>query len=235
MTRRPRWQRDVDRQPHPARDSPDGRAMLVFPYAEQGTRARGQGPNQARGNATMGIRARYPQRARRRRHLVAAGLSRSTAAAATSATSCSWIPNRRASTRSSAHSSRSTPLVPQPLAVGAAATPDVTVLIYRSRGTGRRRRRSRASCLATHVQSEFLRRGVERREAIAQADGPEPVAAWRQRSRDTCADRRATAPAAPGTRRRCTSARRTLPIESTTARRASPIARSTCRRSSSAR
>ena len=33
-------------------------AIVVFPYAEQGTRARGQGPNQVRNAARTGIRAR---------------------------------------------------------------------------------------------------------------------------------------------------------------------------------
>ena len=33
-------------------------AIVVFPYAEQGARVRGQGPNQVRGAARMGIRAR---------------------------------------------------------------------------------------------------------------------------------------------------------------------------------
>lgn len=158
-------------------------AIVVFPYAEQSTRARGQGPNQVRNAARTGIRARGILSVRGDagtwsppafvtlngggRHL---------------ADLVFVIPNRKGADQI---------LGPQfaldaggaaavgPL--GAAAAPDVTVLIYSQPRDWAAKTTFKGVTLSRDPASNenFYGKALNSREAIAQADGPEPVAAWR--------------------------------------------------------
>jgi len=158
-------------------------AMLVFPYAEQGPRTRGQGPNQVRGNATMGIRARGILSVRDD-----AGTWSPPAFVTLNGGGRHLgdlvfvIPNRKGVDQL---------LGPQfaldadgasavgPLA--ATAAPDVTVLIYSQPRDWAAKTTFKGVMLSRDPTSNqnFYGKALNSREAIAQADGPEPVAAWR--------------------------------------------------------
>ena len=158
-------------------------AIVVFPYAEQGTRARGQGPNQVRGNATMGIRARGILSVRGD-----AGTWSPPAFVTLNGGGRHLgdlvfvIPNRKGVDQL---------LGPQfaldadgasavgPLA--ATVAPDVTVLIYSQPRDWAAKTTFKGVMLSRDPTSNqnFYGKALNSREAIAQADGPEPVAAWR--------------------------------------------------------
>ena len=158
-------------------------AIVVFPYAEQGTRARGQGPNQVRGNAAMSIRGRGLLSVRDD-----AGTWSPPAFVTLNGGGRHLgdlvfvIPNRKGVDQilgpqfalDAAGASAVGPL-------GATAAPDVTVLIY-SQPRDWAAKATFKGVTLSHDQASnqnFYGKALNSREAIAQAESPEPVAAWR--------------------------------------------------------
>ena len=157
-------------------------AMLVFPYAEQGTRARGQGPNQVSGNATMGIRARGILSVRDDAGTWSPpAFVTLTGGGRHLGDLVFVIPNRKGVDRDPRPTVRARRRwCRSRRAVGAAATPDVTVLIYSQPRDWAAKTTFEGVMLSRDPTSNqnLYGKALNSREAIAQADRP-TVAAWR--------------------------------------------------------
>ena len=159
-------------------------AVAVFPYAEQGARVRGQGPNQLRNDAQMGIRARGILSVR------GDDGAWSTPSFVTlngggrhNGDLVFVIPNRTsidqvAGEQFALDADGASAVGP----LGTAAAPDVTVLIYsQPRDWAAKASFKGVTQLRDPRSNEtFYGKPLTNRQAIAQpGGGPEPVAAWR--------------------------------------------------------
>jgi lipid-binding SYLF domain-containing protein len=159
-------------------------AVAVFPYVAQGPRASGQGVNQIRGDLTIGIRARGILSVRND-----AGV---------------WSPPTFVTLNGGGrHNGDLVFVIPsrkgadeiiggEQFALGgdgvtaagplsAAAAPDVTVLVYSQPRDWATKTTFKGVTLSRDSGSNqnFYGKPLNNRQAVAQADGPEPVAAWR--------------------------------------------------------
>jgi lipid-binding SYLF domain-containing protein len=158
-------------------------AVAVFPYAAQGPRVRGQGPNQIRGDLQIGIRARGILSVRSDAgawsppaFVTLNGGGRQ------NADLVFVIPNRKGideivgGERFALGGDGVTAAGP----LSAAAAPDVTVLVYSQPRDWAAKTTFKGVTLSRDSASNqnFYGRPLTSRQAVAQADGPEPVAAW---------------------------------------------------------